>query len=73
MARRPVMNDKVRKYVIHQMSRKKIFDKRKLYHRCVDKIPICRHMTYRSFVGIVRTIPNIKITNDGFKYVGGNK
>ena len=55
------------------MSRKKIFDKRKLYHRCVDKIPICRHMTYRSFVGIVRTIPNIKITNDGFKYVGGNK
>ncbi len=62
--------DKVRKYVNYHLSRKKIFDKRKLYHLCMNNIPTCKNMTYNSFVAILRIMPTVEADSKNVMYVG---
>lgn len=62
--------DRVRRYVNYHASRKKILDKRKLYYSCINNIPVCKNMTYNSFVGILRTMPTIEADSKRIMYVG---
>lgn len=65
--------DMVKRYVNYHTSRKKIFDKRKLYYLCMDNIAVCKNMTYSSFVGILRTMPTIEMDSERVMYVGNKK
>ena len=66
---RAYRNNKVKEYVNYHLSRKKVIDKRKLYYECIENIPICKNMTYRSFAMIVKNISNVKADRKNIRYV----